>query len=51
MHGHRSDKTVPNVEVSHIGAADVETQTSHKANFFLFHFHLKHKSITAQHNK
>ena len=42
---------VPNVEVSHIRAADLETQTSHKANFFLSHFHQNHKSIKAQHNK
>ena len=47
----RVTRHVPNVEVSHIRAADVETQTSHKANFFLSHFHQNHKSIKAQHNK
>ena len=42
---------VPNVEVSHIRAADVETQTSHKANFVPFSFSPKpqvHHSTTQQ---
>ena len=45
-HGHQSDVTRAQRE-----SVTYTSRRRRDTNFFLFHFHLNHKSITAQHNK